>query len=512
MLVERLAAPAPPRLLRTRAAWALHAGTWFLAHALLLAALGRPWFSSAVVLAAFLTLVLVNNAKWRSLREPFVFQDWEYFTDAIRHPRLYLPFLGWGRFLAAALGFGAAAAIGWLGESPPGARFAWNGQLPGIALLAASGIGLLIAGNAAMGGHQDETRRGSRGGLGQDPARDLREEGLIATLWHYGRATRRPSLPPSPLAARLPPPRWPRDRLPHLIAVQSESFFDPRHDFPGIRPGVLAAWDRLRRESEHHGRLGVPSWGANTCRTEFAFLFGLSEAALGVHRFNPYHALRGRGPLQALPALLREQGFRTLAIHPYPGSFYRRDQLFPRFGFDDFLDISAFPGAPRFGPYIADAAVADKIAALIEASPDPLFIFAITMENHGPLHLEQVTEADRKALYTQLPPEGCDDLTAYLRHLRNADRMLSRLERLGRESVRPMSLCWYGDHVPILPGVYDRLGSPDGRVDYLCWTPGATPAPAQEDLVVHELPALWLDALAEPGRRLPADTHPAALA
>ena len=64
----------------------LRAGLWLFAHALL-------------------TLVLVNNAKFTALSESFVFQDYEYFTDAIRHPRLYIPFLGWWKFMAAAFAF-----------------------------------------------------------------------------------------------------------------------------------------------------------------------------------------------------------------------------------------------------------------------------------------------------------------------------------------------------------------------------------------------------------------------
>ena len=95
VLIESLMTPRPP-LVRPWPAWALHVGLWLLAHALLTLVLGRPWFAAAAVAAFLLVLVLVNNAKFKALREPFVFQDYEYFTDAIRHPRLYIPFFGWG--------------------------------------------------------------------------------------------------------------------------------------------------------------------------------------------------------------------------------------------------------------------------------------------------------------------------------------------------------------------------------------------------------------------------------
>src|SRR5690606_40288957 len=97
--------------------------------------IGRPWFAAAVLSAFLLTLVLVNNAKVRALHEPFVFQDYEYFTDAIRHPRLYIPFLGWWKFFGAAAGFVFAISIGLWGEAAPDDLFAWSGLMGGISIV-----------------------------------------------------------------------------------------------------------------------------------------------------------------------------------------------------------------------------------------------------------------------------------------------------------------------------------------------------------------------------------------
>ena len=81
-----------PVLNRPLVAWALHLGLWLTAFGAIVLLFGRPWFAATAVSAVLLLLVLVNNAKVKALREPFVFQDYEYFTDAIRHPRLFIPF------------------------------------------------------------------------------------------------------------------------------------------------------------------------------------------------------------------------------------------------------------------------------------------------------------------------------------------------------------------------------------------------------------------------------------
>jgi len=477
IVIERLMTPRPP-LARPWAAWALHGGLWSMVHALLTLLLGRPWFAATAVSAFLLTLVLVNNAKVKALHEPFVFQDYEYFTDTIRHPRLYIPFLGWWKFLGAATGFVLAVAVGFWGEATPAERLVWSGQLGGTAVVFAGGVLLLLAGNWKPLA------------VSFEPDQDTRALGLLACLWRYGQEERAPLVVASPFDFVVP--ENPESGLPHLVAVQSESFFDPRPLFAGIRPHVLAEFDRLKGDAVAHGPLGVPAWGANTVRTEFAFLSGIDDDKLGVHRFNPYRAIASGWNLPSLASYLKRLGYRTICIHPYPSSFYQRDRVYPRLGFDEFLDIRAFHGAMRLGPYISDAAVADKVDAILREATSPVFIFAITMENHGPLHLERVAPSDIDDLYSIPPPQGCDDLTIYLRHLRNADHMIAQLRQTLAQCDRPASLCWFGDHVPIMPAVYETFGKPNGDVEYVCWNNRNTMRLQYDNLTANDLSTSWL--------------------
>jgi phosphoglycerol transferase MdoB-like AlkP superfamily enzyme len=230
------------------------------------------------------------------------------------------------------------------------------------------------------------------------------------------------------------------------------------------------------------GLLSVPAWGANTMRTEFAVLTGIGDQALGAHRFNPYRRV-ARGGILALPHRLRALGYKTVCIHPYTVGFFGRDSVFPTLGFDRFIDIDGLPNAPHEGPYVADGAVARNIAEVLGAADRPTFVFAITMENHGPLHLERVSPADMARLYRDPPPPGWDDLTLYLRHLANADRM-------------------FGDHVPSMSRVYADQGFCDSRTDYLIW-PAVSAPRGRVDLGAHQLPELLLAALTVAGPPAP---------
>ncbi len=478
-LVERLLAPAPRIFGRPWRAYAAQLGLWALFYCLYLLATQRPWFAALLQLSGLLLLIFTSNAKYRVLREPFVFADFEYFTDTMRHPRLFLPYFGIGRAIA---GFGLFFAAIWAGvtfESSLAAATGWPGFLAGLAGLAAVGIVLLWFGTPR--------ERPSK----FDPSADLEELGLLPSLWRYALAERgHHPVPASPFAP--PPAGRGAQRLPHIVVVQSESFFDARRLHAGVRPGLLESFDAIRRASALHGGLHVPSWGGNTSRSEFSFLTGLAARDLGVHRFNPNRRLAQQG-LPTVASCLRQAGYRTVCVHPYPASFYSRDAAYPPLGFDRFIDLEAFRDAERYGPYISDRAVAEKARVLLDEATEPMLLFLITMENHGPLHLERVAPGDVERLYEAPPPAGYDELTIYLRHLANADGMVRSLREHLERMERDAWLCWYGDHVPILQKVYDATGFTDARTDYFIWGKGrGAEAGAPRDLRVEELAALLL--------------------
>jgi phosphoglycerol transferase MdoB-like AlkP superfamily enzyme len=265
--------------------------------------------------------------------------------------------------------------------------------------------------------------------------------------------------------------------------------------YDGIEHNVLIEFDRLNTDAVQYGLLKVPAWGANTVRSEFAFLSGLEGCALGAHQFNPYEAILRGWRINTLARFLQEQGYRTVCIHPYHASFYRRNSVFPLMGFDEFVDIAQFDGAEHFGPYVSDFSVASKVIDVLGVSDGrPHFIFAITMENHGPLHFEKVSTSEIAALYSTSPPEHWSDLAVYLRHLRNADRMIGTLRQFGEARSEPLSLCWYGDHVPIMEGVYQDLEAPPTNSNYAIWNNfgSASKGAAPQDLKLNELSSIWL--------------------
>lgn len=477
--LEMLLQPTTVLRRRPAAAWCINFGIWTLLFSTLLLLTQRPALATGTGLTSYLLVILVNNAKHRALQEPFLFSDFGLFSQAFRHPRLYLPFLGVGPILTGASAVALAAYLGLTFEPPLADRLGVGGFLGSVL------AGLLLAGVLL--------------GLGRRfapapsllPHCDLRRLGLAASIWLYWRLERQRLHPPAaettlPYALRAAD----TDRLPDIVAVQSESFCDARRLWDSIRPDVLANFDRTIAGATRHGRLGVPAWGANTMRTEFGFLTGIAADGLGIHRFNPYRRY-ARRPVNSLASLLKALGYHTVCIHPHPVSFFARDRVYPQLGFDEFIDVQRFDRTETCGPYICDAAVTRMIRQILDTSEKPVFVFAITMENHGPYRLESVTSDDADRLYTKPPPDDFADLSVYLRHLTNADTMLGELTGAVEQQSRPGVVCWFGDHVPSMPRVYADTGYSDARTDYLIWQ-GTDGDPRHEDLAVDQLGAALL--------------------
>ncbi|PIE01280.1 MAG: capsular biosynthesis protein [Thiothrix nivea] len=449
----------------------------------------RPVLSAWLTLSILAVLLVVNQAKFRALREPLIFSDVYLYLQVVRHPRLFLPFLNIPLTLGALL---AGLAFLSLAISLEPAITHWDVKLiyfyPACLLL-------LLVSLAATQILALQTP------LSLDPGHDIQQHGFYNSLLSYtlqaASTTNRQLLQDtlcnhSPFTTGKTKPL----RNSHLIVIQSESFFDARRLYPGISPNILKNFDQLKTTSLRHGQLKVPSWGANTLRPEFAFLSGINNNLLSYYRFNPYQYLQQ--PTPTLVSYLKQQGYYCIAIHPNSAGFFRRDKVFPLLGFDEFIDITDFNPAHTCGPYISDHAVQQKITAILEQYQDdsPLFIFVITMENHGPLHLETIHTDEAKSYYQHSLPKHHNDLSVYLRHLRHADQMLQDLTDYLQDYPRDTLLCFYGDHVPSMPKIYDTLGFSDGHTDYLIWhnqTPSGIKAGNERTLQTLSVDALAVE-------------------
>ena len=485
---------------------------------------GRVLFTAILGFSLFLLLIFVNNAKYKSLHEPVLFSDYDYVLDAFRFPRLYLPFLGVGYILGIIVLIFIAGCCYYydslrieLFDFQNYSLF-WcmtNIVISLLVLYISSNVGNAVRFN---------------------PLSDLNNYGLLLSIWCYFiEYCKKPTvvspfenlkfhlkqkiidgtediqqnscesskffensslnkyksdslqgensfLPDNPQTVDvLNCAELKKSDLPHLIAIQSESFFDPRKWNSNIKTDILKNFDILRSKSVMHGLVKVPAWGANTIRTEFSFLSGVAPEKMKVHQFSPYQICARNFEIKTMVEFLKSMGYYTVCIHPYFSSFYHRNIIFKKWGFDEFFDLKSFSDGQKCGAYVSDYALAEfalKIIHKNKAEGKHVFLFMITMENHGPLNLEPIEDHEFRYYFNEIPVNQENnrffyrtyrDLAVYLRHLKNCDQMLYMLSNELEKICDNCSVVFYGDHIPILGDLYDSDGCPDARVPYFIW-------------------------------------------
>ena len=438
----------------------------------LLAWTRRAWLSFGLAFTLQGLVYGVNVLKVANLGTPLLPDDFRMIGQ-LRKGGMhllagYLPHSPWPYLaLLAAL---ALVVLAWRYEPPVVPRHTGGKRLAACGLLAAAFVSMLV-GLSAWG------RIYNARVLWLEPwsARvTTNHSGLISSLMlfhlQYGKGQHKPDrkaatqLIEQSAPALLQSLQTPMasDELPDIVVVQSESLFDPTimrgYEHSHFTPN-------LHRLAAHgtSGKLHVPTFGGGTIRTEFEVLTGLSLRYFDNLQF-PYLQMSHK----ALPGLVRalsRHGYSTLALHGNDPAFWNRTTAFKAIGFDRFVSQSSFPpGAPNDGKYMADSAMTDEIMTQLKDGGPPQFIFAVSIEAHGPYDVEPAHAAERDAIPVPDGISGRDklELQTYLYHLKHADAELGRLVKLLAQRQRPSVVLFYGDHLPALSNSYHITGFVDG--------------------------------------------------
>ncbi|MEN7538121.1 LTA synthase family protein [Aurantiacibacter flavus] len=459
LLVDGLACPRAPALRRWTGLW-LTALLSMLAFGLFLAVSGDILLAALTVLALQVLLVASSNAKLRVLGEPLHFSDLALIVGVFRHPQFYFSALSVGQKVV-----GLAAIAGLI------ATFVWRFDMSLGSHLAGIATGALALGAIALSLRLPVFRSLA---ARPDADGDVAKLGLTPTLliyWLRWRGTPEPT--PRPAQARETGGSGDAEII---VAIQCESFADPVELF-GDRKYALPGLENARMQAAQWGDLLVSGFGAYTMRTEYGVLFGREEEELGFCRYDPFLTAAREADL-ALPHRLGREAWRSLFVHPHDMRFYNRHAILPAAGFSDLVSEESFaPPLLSEGRYVTDKAVADKILQLAQAQGERRFIYAVTIENHGPWSVDGGVEGDSL-------------LQQYLRRVQASDAMLGQLLDGLAALRRPAVLAFFGDHRPSIPGLSQPGGprhtpyvvmklDPNGEV-----VPGAN---AREDITPAQL-------------------------
>lgn len=234
----------------------------------------------------------------------------------------------------------------------------------------------------------------------------------------------------------------------NIICIMNESLSDLKvaGDFE-TNQEYFPFYNSLK-ENTIKGSLTVPVFGSMTSNSEFEFLTSDSVALLPAgsiaYQFNVKPDAAG------LVSTLKSQGYEAIAMHPYPGDNWNRIECYKNMGFDEFLDIDAYEGSGLLRNYVSDQADYDKLIEMVEAKESPedkLFLFNVTMQNHGGYESRYDSFPQEVWLTGEL--EGkYPKADQYLSLVKRSDQALEYLISYFEASEEPTMIVMFGDHQP----------------------------------------------------------------
>lgn len=232
----------------------------------------------------------------------------------------------------------------------------------------------------------------------------------------------------------------------NIICIMNESWSDLSVIAPFETDEDSFSYYHSLAENCVKGMVYVPVFGALTSNTEYEFLTAnsMAFAPSGSVPFQIYMKKHTPSVVESV----KDQGYQAIAMHPFPAANWNRTEAYNSLGFDQFLDLGYFADSPELRGYVSDRGAYEKVIGLTEEEEESLFIFLVTMQNHGGYTMEYKPDVHLTD-YADMP-----QTEQYLSLIKESDRALEYLIEYYRQSDEPTLIMMFGDHQP---GVEEEL-------------------------------------------------------
>lgn len=241
---------------------------------------------------------------------------------------------------------------------------------------------------------------------------------------------------------------------PNVIVIMNESWadFSVLGEVQTNQP-VTPFLDNLRTNTIR-GHALASIYGANTANSEFEFLFGHSMAFLpeGCVPYQQYV----QENVYALPWLMRSLGYTSVSTHPYYADGWSRNRIYDELGFTESTFLEDYPQEDYLREYITDREMFEFILNKLETKEkgEPLFLFGITMQNHGGYTYEGANYSQTIWLDREAYHQEHKKAEQYLTILHETDAAVQYLLRELRYFEEDTIVLMFGDHFPSLGNAF----------------------------------------------------------
>ena len=191
-------------------------------------------------------------------------------------------------------------------------------------------------------------------------------------------------------------------------------------------------------------------FGGGTPNSEYEFLSRNTLLFLPTGAV-PYQQYIKR-PHASLVRDLMSCGYSTIALHQAEPRIWLRSSAWPLLGFEKCLFLEDFPQQDMLRNWGTDQELFEKLASVYEehraASDSPVFMFAVTIQNHGGY---DYSESDfTPEIHLEGYSESYPDVEQYLTCIHETDKAVQWLIDYFAQADRDVVVLFYGDHFPRL--------------------------------------------------------------
>lgn len=239
---------------------------------------------------------------------------------------------------------------------------------------------------------------------------------------------------------------------PNIIYFMDEAFWDPT-ELKSVKFSEEPMKNIRELMTKHSsGRLLSPEFGGNTANIEFEALTGFSMYNILPGTIPYQQSMDSKSLIPSIVSILEQQGYDSLAVHAFGGSFYKRDRVYKTLGINDFIEETEMKYKETLnkdpGAYINDQSVVNEIIDALKQREKPTFMHIVTMQNHFPF-----TEGKfgKESIKVQgLSEEAKKDLEAYTEGVKQSDKAFKNFVDFLNEYDKPTIVVFFGDHLPKL--------------------------------------------------------------
>lgn len=237
-------------------------------------------------------------------------------------------------------------------------------------------------------------------------------------------------------------------KTPHIIVIMDEAFSDLSVTADINTDTEVTPYISSLNKDVISGYALASVYGGNTANSEFEFLTGNSMAWLPSNSV-PYQQYM-RSPSYSMVSYLKSTyNYTCIAMHPYLPDGWNRPSVYENLGFDSMRFIDDFPQEKYVRKYISDLEMFETIVSAYESRhSDPLFIFGVTMQNHGGYIYSG--ENYKKTVSLTGYDDGYPEIEQYLSLIHETDQAVEYLISYFENVNDDVIIVFFGDHQPKL--------------------------------------------------------------